>query len=289
MANSVLDPARYPVLSDEHLRHARIVPSRLAALTLWPQDAVIAEVGVALGEFSKAILAACRPRRFLAIDRFDLHQLPALWGIPTSKHFGGRTHGEFYRHLFATDIARGQVEVMEGDSATVISSLPDYSVDVFYVDADHSYEGVRRDLEAILSKVKPDGWIVMNDYIPAEIGLSNETYGVIQATNEFMITHGWEMVYFALAYVMYCDVCLRKASSAPDKALPKIDDRTAHLATLLDYSGMFNRRSSEDEAALEALRGQVANLENALSTIRQSSSWRITSPLRAIVRALGRG
>jgi hypothetical protein len=103
-----------------------------------------------------------------------------------------------------------------------------------------------------------------------------------------MITHGWEMVYFALAYVMYCDVCLRKASSAPDKALPKIDDRTAHLATLLDYSGMFNRRSSEDEAALEALRGQVANLENALSTIRQSSSWRITSPLRAIVRALGR-
>ena len=61
MANSVLDPARYPVLSDEHLRHARIVPSRLAALTLWPQDAVIAEVGVALGEFSKAILALTHP------------------------------------------------------------------------------------------------------------------------------------------------------------------------------------------------------------------------------------
>lgn len=289
MDNSVRDPARYPVLSDAHLRHARIVPSRLAALTLWPQDAVIAEIGVALGEFSNAILAACRPRRFLAIDRFDLHQLPSLWDIPTSEHFGGRTHGEFYRNRFAREIAGGQVEVMEGDSATVISSLPDGSVDVFYVDADHTYEGVRRDLEAILPKIKPDGWIVMNDYTSAEIGFSNETYGVIQATNEFMITHGWEMVYFALAWIMYCDVCLRKASSAPDKALPKIDARTAHLATVLEGSGAFNRRLSEDKPLLEALRGQVANLENALSTIRQSSSWRITAPLRAIAHALGHG
>ncbi len=288
MTNSVLDPVRYPVLSEAHLRHARVVPNRLAALTLWPRDAVIAEVGVALGEFSKAVLAVCRPRRFLAIDRFDLHQLPALWGIPTSEHFNGLTHGEFYRSRFAAEIASGQVEVIEGDSASVISAMPDCSVDVFYVDADHTYDGVRRDLDAILPKVKPDGWIVMNDYIPAEIGFSNATYGVIQATNEFMITHGWEMVYFALAYVMYCDVGLRKASSAIDKVLPEIDARAAYLATALTGTKALNPRSSAEESLLEALQIRIANLEKALTMTRQSSSWRMTAPLRAIARALGR-
>lgn len=288
MTNSVLDPVRYPVLSEAHLRHARVVSNRLAALTLWPRDAVIAEVGVALGEFSKAVLAVCRPRRFLAIDRFDLHQLPALWGIPTSEHFNGLTHGEFYRSRFATEIASGQVEVIEGDSAAVISALPDCSVDVFYVDADHTYDGVRRDLDAILPKVKPDGWIVMNDYIPAEIGFSNATYGVIQATNEFMITHGWEMVYFALAYVMYCDVGLRKASSAIDKVLPEIDARAAYLATALTGTKALNPRSSAEDFLLEALQIRIANLEKALTMTRQSSSWRMTAPLRAIARALGR-
>ena len=288
MTNSVLDPVRYPVLSEAHLRHARVVPNRLAALTLWPRDAVIAEVGVALGEFSKAVLAVCRPRRFLAIDRFDLHQLPALWGIPTSEHFNGLTHGEFYRSRFAAEIASGQVEVIEGDSASVISAMPDCSVDVFYVDADHTYDGVRRDLDTILPKVKPDGWIVMNDYIPAEIGFSNATYGVIQATNEFMITHGWEMVYFALAYVMYCDVGLRKASSAIDKVLPEIDARAAYLATALTGTKALNPRSSAEDSLLEALQIRIANLEKALTMTRQSSSWRMTAPLRAIARALGR-
>ncbi len=113
-----------------------------------------------------------------------------------------RTHGDFYRSRFAAEIASGQVEILRGDSAAAIAGLPDESVDVFYVDADHTYEGVRRDLDALLPKIKPDGLIVLNDYIPAEIGFSNLPYGIIQATNEFMVAHGWEMTYFAFATVM---------------------------------------------------------------------------------------
>lgn len=135
----------------------------------------------------------------------------------------------------------------------MISGLPDQSVDVFYIDADHSYEGVRRDLEALRPKVKPDGWIVMNDYTPAEIGLSNEPYGIIQATNEFMLTHGWEMAYFALAYVMYCDVGLRRTGVS--WALPN---------------------------------GEIGHLQKVIASMRQSTSWRITAPLRSIGRLLKR-
>lgn len=219
---------------------------------------MIAEVGVALGTFSEAILNACRPRRFLAIDRFDLHELPALWGVPTSEHFGGRSHGDFYRRRFASDIACGRLEVIQGDSSAVISALPDGCVDLFYVDADHTYDGVRRDLEAILPKVKPGGWIVMNDYIPAEIGLSNEPYGVIQATNEFMIAHRWELVYFAFAHVMYCDVALRRMGCV----------------------------AGDISLDAEPLKAKVAALEHALAATRQSTSWRITAPLRACRRLI---
>jgi Methyltransferase domain len=230
-----------------------LVSSRVAALSLWPHDAVIVEVGVGLGDFSQEILRICRPRRFIAIDSFILHELDFLWGKPIRDYFGENTHEEFYRQSFASEIATHTVALMSGDSSEMISALPDQSVDIFYVDADHSYEGVRRDLEALRSKVKPDGWVVMNDYTPAEIGLSNEPYGVIQATNEFMLTHGWEMEYFALAYVMYCDVGLRRAGVP--SALPE---------------------------------GEIEHLRHVITSMRESTSWRITAPLRSLGRLLKR-
>jgi hypothetical protein len=287
VTSSVLDLARYPPLPEALLRHSRVVSNRLAALALWPQDAVIAEVGVALGGFSEAILQRCRPRRFLAIDRFDLHELPELWGVSTTEHFGGRTHGEFYRDRFAAEIARGQLEMVKGDSATAISDLPNGGIDLFYVDADHTYDGARRDLEAILPKIKPDGWIVMNDYIPAEIGFSNGPYGVIQATNEFMLAQGWEMVYFALAYVMYCDVGLRRVGSTASDISSDIDAQEVSRAIALK-AGQAPAQSPIAEPAVEALKTRVAALEDAMTVIRQSTSWRITAPLRAIARMCAR-
>ncbi len=285
MSNPILDPASYPRIPKELLRHSRVVSDRLAALAFWPRNAVIAEVGVALGDYSEAIISACEPRRFLAIDRFDLHHLPELWGTPTREHFGGRTHGEYYRDRFAIELERDQVEMLEGDSATVISGLPNLSIDLFYVDADHTYEGVRRDLEAILPKVKPGGWIVVNDYVPADIAGNNEPYGVIKATNEFMAAHGWEMDYFALAYLMYCDVGLRK--SIASNFTPAIELQAAVPATTMTAADRQTRNPASD-SEVQRLRVHLAGLEDALATIRRSTSWRITAPLRAIARVCGR-
>jgi hypothetical protein len=94
-----------------------------------------------------------------------------------------------------------------GDSAEQIATLDDQSVDIFYVDADHSYAGATRDLAAIKPKIRADGLIIMNDYIMRDLG---GEYGVIHATNEFMIAENWEMIYFALEQNMFCDVVLRK-------------------------------------------------------------------------------
>ena len=44
--------------------------------------------------------------------------------------------------------------------------FPDQSVDICYVDADHSYDGVYKDLETWTPKIKPGGIISGHDYDP---------------------------------------------------------------------------------------------------------------------------
>ena len=52
------------------------------------------------------------------------------------------------------------------------------SVDVIWVDADHSYDGVKTDLHAWWHTLKPGGWIGGDDYMP-------DYPGVAQAVLEF--------------------------------------------------------------------------------------------------------
>ena len=252
---------RYPRLPERLLLRSRVISNRWDALALWPRDAVIVEVGVGLGDFSASIMKHCAPRQFIAIDSFDLHTLETLWGKPTSEHFGPRTHRECYEARFADEIAGGGVRVIQGDSAQAIASLDDDSVDVFYVDADHRYEFVKRDLDALLPKLKRDGWLIMNDYIPMGVGYDDTPYGVIQATNELMVEDGWEMAYFALAHAMYCDVGLRRVGVAPGPV------------------SMEHR----------ALHERAAELEAELAAVYRSKSWKVTAPLRRLVRRLSRG
>lgn len=258
---SLTPAARLPV---QLLANARVLPDRDAILPLLPRNKVIAEVGVALGDFSERFIRICAPERFIAIDLFDLHRIPELWGRPTKELFSGGTHGAFYRARFADLIAQGRVRVLEGDSAATMATLDDASLDVVYIDADHQYESVKRELAVVRRKIRDDGWIILNDYIMNEAGFSNAPYGVIQATNEFMIAENWEMIYFAFQSYMYCDVVLRKASTAP---VPMPEPGRVHV----------------DHAELAA---RNAGLEQALAAMRASTSWRITAPLRALRRSL---
>ncbi|NHO33559.1 class I SAM-dependent methyltransferase [Acetobacter fallax] len=195
-------------LPDFLLRNARILSDRTKILPLLPKGGHIAEVGVMAGEFSRTMIEVCRPERFYGIDLFLIHEMPQVWGRPTSEMFKGQTHQAFYEARFAREIARGQVQVLAGDSKTMLERIPDYSLDVVYLDADHTYPSVIAELEVCSRKLRPvTGLIVLNDYIMRD---DAGPYGVIQAAHDFMMSHGWEMVAFALEENMYCDVVLRK-------------------------------------------------------------------------------
>ena len=237
-------PPPVPQLPDHLVDGAMVLADRDALVELLPKGKTLAEIGVALGYFTRHAIAKAEPARFLAIDSFRLHELASFWGRPPSDYFGELTHAAWYRREFAPEISAGRLEVLQGDSAAVLGELPDGSIDIAYLDADHSYPAVRRDLAALHSKMADDGWIIVDDYILVEQLHATSVIGVIYATHEFMIEHGWAMHYLALQTNGYYQVLLRRAH------LPRPVGRHA------------------------------AALESEVALLRGSTSWRVTAPLR---------
>ena len=70
----------------------------------------------------------------------------------------------------------GNVFVYEGDTDSASKEFKDNSFDLIFIDADHSYEAVKKDLDNWIPKLKPGGKISGHDYGNKE--------GVGRAVNE---------------------------------------------------------------------------------------------------------
>jgi hypothetical protein len=78
---------------------------------------------------------------------------------------------------------------MEMSSAEASASFPAASVDVAYLDGDHSYEFVKSDLEHWFPKVKKGGFLCGHDYLHG--GKEKDAWpGVTKAVDEFVASHG---------------------------------------------------------------------------------------------------
>jgi predicted O-methyltransferase YrrM len=201
-------------LSQKHVDGAILYADRRQALDALPRGGVVAEIGVAAGDFSAAMLARLAPRRFDAFDLFTVHESERYMGWSPKERFDGGTQRAHYEHRFAKEIAAGVVHVHEGDSSREMERQPDSTYDVIYVDGDHSLDGVTRDAYVSARKLKSDGVLVFNDYIVFDY-VFGEPYGVVQVVNDFCVNRGWQVLYFALQNALYCDIalCRRKCST----------------------------------------------------------------------------
>ena len=186
-ANSYLN--RAPVPREDALEGAEILADRHKLLDRMPKSAVCAEIGIDRGYFSLAILEQTIPQELFLVD-ITLSRLD-----PASE---------------AQLRARPEVTLIEAPSETGLASHPDASFDWIYLDADHSYGAVKKDIDALINKVKPGGYFLFNDFTlwsPANM----MNYGVSRAAFEFLNANpDWTVAYLALQGGGYHDLALRR-------------------------------------------------------------------------------
>lgn len=144
------------------------------------------EVGTAEGYFSHYLL-----------DRWlgTLTQIDP-WRILDTPGFSG--HGEetdakqearYQRMVRAATKYNGRCKVLRATSEEAAPKFADGSLDFCYLDAQHDYPSIKRDLELWAPKVKPGGILAGHDWV--EDGIHNgQSYGVKQAVRDFAIKYG---------------------------------------------------------------------------------------------------
>ncbi len=122
-----------------------------------------AELGSYIGESARFILETAGPESTLVcVDTFN--------GSPDPNDLAAQAI-----RLVSPDEMRGAFEyntrdlkdritLIQADSQETAGQFEDGSFDLVYIDADHTYRGVKRDIEAWRSKVRPGGILCGHDY-----------------------------------------------------------------------------------------------------------------------------
>ena len=177
-----------PKLDNFHLKKCQLLPDRYELIRYMPKNSIVCEVGTNKGEFAQKILEITSPKELHIIDiSFEKFE---------------------WQDFQKKDINKVS-KTYEVDSAKGLSDFPPKYFDWIYIDADHYYEGVMRDIAVAKEKVKDKGHLIFNDYTTwSSAGVSR--CGVAKAVNQFCKEENWEFVYFALHNNMYCDVAIKK-------------------------------------------------------------------------------
>ena len=192
-----------------------------------PSKHVWAEVGVYRGDFSRSVLDLCDPLEFYLIDswKYDLKdhipfsQLTENYAEFLGKvhwdHFGddpAATQEKNYQHVVSKFGSDSRVKIVRDNSFKAISSLPDRHFDVIYIDANHQYEFVLRDMMEARHKLKAGGLMLLNDFYEGPGG-AEQNLGVLCATTTFV--KRFDYYYVAMTHGAYADVALTDDPSSP--------------------------------------------------------------------------
>jgi len=126
------------------------------------ENMVVAEIGVFEGEFSKKIIELCDVKFIYLVDTFngifgsgDKDGMNYHMCDLTEKH---KELKELYKH-------DKRVKVVKQTSDKFFNYMSMDELDMVYIDADHSYASVMKDLENSVRVVRIDGFICGHDYV----------------------------------------------------------------------------------------------------------------------------
>lgn len=146
---------------------------------LLPPNAHVVEVGVAEGYFSADMLRWGIEMLWMVDNWSHIPNVKGDGNSPQSWHI--MNYEAAIRRTHRPEFGKTTINVVRGLSHEVSHVVPDNSLDLVYIDADHSYDGVMSDLKNWFPKLKVGGIVALHDYI-------NPAYGVKRAVADF--THG---------------------------------------------------------------------------------------------------
>jgi hypothetical protein len=162
------------------------IETRDDLLKLLNHQDIVAEIGVFQGKFSKLMLSYLTPDQLHLIDIFD--------GIMCSGDKDGNNIvwddlGKIYQNLKDEYKDNNTVYLHKGRSFDILEGFNDLYFDLIYIDGDHSYEGVKKDLEIGFRKTKINGFICGHDYTTSMFP------DVVRAVDEFCEKYNLQIRY----------------------------------------------------------------------------------------------
>ena len=145
---SLLEPSPVRKLPQHRFVHCRVLPSRTDLIKAMPRGGVVAEIGVADGDFSAEILRFNKPAALYLVDTWE-----------SARYQRGFEH---IQTRFGQEIKGGSVILNRGRSIDILPTLPEKSFDWLYLDTTHEYADTIKELFLCASIVKDGGHIVAN-------------------------------------------------------------------------------------------------------------------------------
>jgi hypothetical protein len=187
---------RYPALRRADYTDPKL-KTRAFLFEKFPKKSVCAELGVFTGRFSQAIIKQCCPSVFYSVDPWwkKYGDFYPDWGEYTAS--GTLTTRAAYE---ATQGRCGQYgaryHIVVESSFEWLQSLDDNSLDWIYLDSTHEHEDTLKELFLTADKLKPDGTIFGDDWIP-EVGHMH--HGVFKAVHEFISVTDFRLIFAGMA------------------------------------------------------------------------------------------
>jgi GR25 family glycosyltransferase involved in LPS biosynthesis len=149
-----------------------------------PENAVIAEIGVFKGDFAHELLQT-NPQQLYLVDCWM--KGPMMSGDVDGNNVVNVSNAEdLYHSVMKRFKFNANVSIHKQFSNDFLASIPNNSLDVIYIDGDHSYMGVKRDLEYAIQKVRKYGCIMGHDYkMNMRKAKTSYDFGVKKAVDEF--------------------------------------------------------------------------------------------------------
>jgi predicted O-methyltransferase YrrM len=141
-------------------------------LNAMPKDGTFVELGAWLGKSSSYLCDKATDQKIIIVDSFKgtAEYLDSYYQLAKTN--------DIY-NLFTENMGERKYTAIKATSKAAARKFKAQSLDVVFIDLDHSYEAVKEDIKLWLPKVKKGGYIAGDDY--------HENWkGVIQAVDELL-------------------------------------------------------------------------------------------------------